>query len=73
MSIHFPCEHCCRDIRVPDDAAGLRLRCPHCRAMSHIPTESGDPLPTKPRPGLTWEAPPGHADPPPRSLVELGR
>jgi len=42
MSITFRCEHCHKDVKAPDDAAGRRGKCPHCGQTSYIPTDVGE-------------------------------
>ena len=37
MSIKFACESCGRELKVRDDAAGKRVRCPDCNTMIEIP------------------------------------
>ena len=37
MSIKFACESCGRELKVRDDAAGKRVRCPDCSTMIEIP------------------------------------
>lgn len=37
MSITFQCEHCHKEIKAPDEAAGKRGKCPFCGQSSYIP------------------------------------
>ena len=39
MPITFPCEKCGKPLRVPDDAAGKRTRCPACGEVSTAPAD----------------------------------
>jgi len=39
MTITFQCEHCRKEVKAPDDAAGQRGKCPFCGETSYIPTE----------------------------------
>lgn len=46
MSITLNCEHCDREIKAPDEAAGKRGKCPHCGGSNYIPVPvSEDDLP----------------------------
>jgi predicted Zn finger-like uncharacterized protein len=40
MAIRFACPTCRARLSVPDDAAGGSVRCPKCRSLDRIPTES---------------------------------
>jgi len=40
MSIPFECPNCQRALRLPDDAAGKRIRCPKCQEISRVPDEA---------------------------------
>lgn len=50
MSIKFTCEHCRKEVKAPDSAAGKRGRCPYCGRTSYIPAavEEADVLPLAP-------------------------
>lgn len=37
MTITFTCEHCRKELKAPDEAAGKRGKCPHCGQSSYIP------------------------------------
>ncbi len=37
MSISFPCEHCGKQIKAPESAAGKRGKCPHCKQSTYVP------------------------------------
>ena len=37
MTISFRCEHCHKDVKAPDSAAGKRGKCPFCGQSSYIP------------------------------------
>lgn len=37
MSIRFPCPKCQRSLKVPDELAGKRAKCPHCTATVDVP------------------------------------
>jgi phage FluMu protein Com len=37
MTITFRCEHCQKDIKAPDEAAGKRGKCPFCGQSNYIP------------------------------------
>jgi len=37
MTITFRCEHCRRDVKAPQQAAGKRGKCPFCGQSSYIP------------------------------------
>lgn len=39
MPITFPCEKCSKPLRVPDDAAGKKSRCPACGEVSTAPAD----------------------------------
>ncbi len=45
MAIVFPCHHCNHRLRVPDDVAGKRIKCPQCQQVLRIP-EASQPPPT---------------------------
>ncbi|MHB0960617.1 MAG: hypothetical protein ACYC6N_13145 [Pirellulaceae bacterium] len=40
MSIEFPCSGCGQTLRVGDDAAGKRAKCPKCQSVVSIPSDS---------------------------------
>ena len=37
MSITFHCEHCHREVKAPESAAGRRGKCPYCGQNSYVP------------------------------------
>ena len=37
MSITFQCEHCRKEVKAPDEAAGKRGKCPFCGRSNYIP------------------------------------
>ena len=37
MTILFQCEHCHKEVKAPDEAAGRRGKCPYCGQSSYIP------------------------------------
>ncbi len=41
MAIVFQCEHCEKDIEVPDELGGQMGECPHCGHSMYIPLASG--------------------------------
>jgi phage FluMu protein Com len=50
MAIAFQCSHCNHSLRVPDDVAGKRIKCPKCQQVLRIPGSSEDPTEDKQRP-----------------------
>ena len=40
MAIAFQCSHCNHSLRVPDDVAGKRIKCPKCQQVLRIPGPS---------------------------------
>ncbi len=49
MSITFQCEHCRKEVKAPDAAAGKRGKCPFCGQSNYIPSPtSGEALPLAP-------------------------
>jgi hypothetical protein len=42
MSITFQCEHCHKEVKAPDTAAGKRGKCPHCQQSCYIPAPVSD-------------------------------
>jgi len=50
MSIKFTCEHCRKQVKASDSAAGKRGKCPYCGQTSYIPApvSEGDVLPLAP-------------------------
>ena len=42
MSITFQCEHCHKEVKAPESAAGKRGKCPHCQQSCYIPTPVAD-------------------------------
>lgn len=40
MPIEFPCTHCGKVLRVPDEHLGKKARCPACQSINLIRTES---------------------------------
>ena len=43
MPISFRCEKCDQLLRVPDDAAGKKAKCPSCSEVASVPMESTEP------------------------------
>jgi phage FluMu protein Com len=43
MAIAFHCTHCNHALRVPDDVAGKRIKCPKCQQVLRIPETAGQP------------------------------
>ena len=43
--IHFNCPHCSKQIRLAEEFAGRRGRCPHCRAPIQAPAAQAAPSP----------------------------
>lgn len=39
MPIRFPCPQCARTLRVKDELAGKRIRCPNCSSATTVPLE----------------------------------
>jgi hypothetical protein len=37
MSIKFQCEHCRKEVKAPDEAAGRRGKCPFCGESNYVP------------------------------------
>ncbi len=37
MTITFTCEHCRKEVKAPDSAAGRRGKCPYCGETSYVP------------------------------------
>jgi hypothetical protein len=48
--IHITCQHCSRDIRVADEHAGKRIRCPGCKEVLTLPAAAAAPQPAKAAP-----------------------
>lgn len=50
MSITFTCEHCRKQVKAPDTAAGKRGKCPYCGQSCYIPApvDQDDVLPLAP-------------------------
>jgi ribosomal protein S27E len=48
--IHITCQHCSRDIRVADEHAGKRIRCPGCKEVLTLPASASAPQPAKAAP-----------------------
>ena len=42
MTITFRCEHCHKEVKAPDEAAGKRGACPYCRQSTYIPSPVGE-------------------------------
>ena len=42
MTISFECEHCRKEVKAPDDAAGKRGKCPYCGMSNYIPAPVSD-------------------------------
>jgi predicted Zn finger-like uncharacterized protein len=40
MAIHFACPTCRARLNVPNDAVGGTVRCPKCRSLDRVPSES---------------------------------
>jgi uncharacterized RDD family membrane protein YckC len=53
MSIELSCTQCGRALRVADDAAGKRARCPACGAVTQIPVAVG----ARPVPSMSEDSP----------------
>jgi phage FluMu protein Com len=58
MAIAFPCSHCSHSLRVPDDVAGKRIKCPKCQQILRIPGPSEEQTGTEPL--LQLKTPDGH-------------
>lgn len=41
MALKFRCPSCKEPVKLPDEAAGKAVRCPHCEARIRVPTPSG--------------------------------
>jgi hypothetical protein len=39
MSIHIACQECGQKLRMKDELAGKRIKCPHCQALLRVPDE----------------------------------
>lgn len=66
MAIVFCCQHCNHRLRVPEDVAGKRIKCPQCQQVLRIPEASQPPPADQPEPQ------PGEASTPdPRQEDEL--
>lgn len=65
MAIRFECPHCGRSIKVPDEFAGKRGKCPHCKQVVIAPAPK-EPEPLAPREvgGAAPRVPPSGASKP---------
>jgi len=50
MTITFSCEHCRKEVKAPDSAAGKRGKCPYCGQSNYVPApvDENDILPLAP-------------------------
>lgn len=64
MPIETTCSGCKRTLRVADQHAGKKARCPHCSTVYQVPSPSG---PASPGPASPGSASPGPASPGPAS------
>jgi phage FluMu protein Com len=49
MTITFRCEHCRKEVKAPDSAAGKRGKCPYCGNSSYVPSsEKPEEIPLAP-------------------------
>ncbi|MFQ3652148.1 MAG: hypothetical protein SNJ75_17655, partial [Gemmataceae bacterium] len=48
MAIEFDCEQCGKSLRVRDDLAGKRIKCPACAAVIVVPQELQTSPPARP-------------------------
>jgi phage FluMu protein Com len=55
--IHITCQHCSRDIRVADEHAGKKIRCPGCKEVLTLPA-APQPAKTAPAPSPIKKAAP---------------
>jgi hypothetical protein len=56
--IHITCQHCSRDIRVADEHAGKRIRCPGCKEVLTLPAAAPQPAKAAPVPSSIKKAAP---------------
>jgi hypothetical protein len=40
MPVQFVCEHCGKTLRVRDDLAGKKVKCPHCQGVVRVPAQA---------------------------------
>jgi LSD1 subclass zinc finger protein len=73
MPIDLVCKSCSRLLRVPDNAAGKHIRCPHCQAISEAPqpAEVVEAMPVPMAPGAANNPFSPHPLPP-RPVPDLG-
>jgi DNA-directed RNA polymerase subunit RPC12/RpoP len=65
MPIEFHCAGCQKQLRVQDDAAGKRARCPQCGAIVEVPSaKSADLFDFSAEPSPAVAAPPSYSDNP---------
>jgi ribosomal protein S27E len=62
--IHITCQHCTRDIRVADEHAGKKIRCPGCKEVLVLPAAAPAVKPAKAAPAPS-PSPIKKAAPPP--------
>ncbi len=58
MYFQFACDQCGKQLKVRDELAGRRVRCPYCQHTISVPTESPEAPPAPSFPGITTQSPP---------------